>query len=242
MESVIPNRLKNITAADLRRSAELFTEPLTLGNTVIGAPRLTEICFKTILHALASHTLLESGGDADEAVLGDVMRDQVGYLDPHLKAGLLETGSLLLADNPARLSDKSIRSILSDPDAHREDCWEQVTVGSDEIEWDDAGATLHHLPLTVHPSPTMLLRQVPTFPLLALSSLNLAYSTLHDLDRFVAVLPSSLRELSLCGVKLKGGEGALFDGDAWRRALCAMGRKLIVLTVSPEAAFSCTGV
>jgi len=75
-------------------------------------------------------------------------------------------------------------------------------------------------------------RHLPSLSALSLTSLNLAYSTLADPDRLAVVLPVGLRELSLCGVRMKGGEMRLADGDAWRRALGAMARKLIVLTVS----------
>lgn len=230
-KSTRPELERLITVNDLRRSAEMFARPIAVGSTTIGPARLVEQCLTAIMAALASDNqiAMEEGGGT--AVLGDVMRDQVGYLAPHLKAGLLETNSFLLKENDNRLSDKSLRAILNDPEEDEVNDWEGESGTSDGAEWEVSTASLHYLPLTLHPSPTAFLRHIPSFSIMALSSLNLAYSTLGDLDRLLAVLPSSLRELSLCGVKLKGGEGRLVDGDAWRRALGAMGRKLIVLTV-----------
>lgn len=217
---------------DLRRSAAFFAPQQSGTRPSIGSALLVQHCLRAVLRYMNSEEELGNadGGD-DEVLLGDVMRDQAAFLDSHLKSGLLEMSSFLPEGDPLRMSDRSIRAILSSP----------LEPGTDSVEWEDdfesmdwgaTDPTIHHLSLIQHPAPMAILRHLPTLSALSLTSLNLAYSTLGDLDRLVTALPVGLRELSLCGVRMKGGELRLADGDAWRRALGAIGRKLIVLNVS----------
>lgn len=217
---------------DVRRSASFFAPQQSTARQTIGSERLVVHCLRAVLRYLNSEEVLDDTDEDEERVfLGDVMRDQAAYLDSHLKSGLLEQSSFMPVSGRHRMSDKSIRAILTSPqDTERQTHeWEDDTEGMD---WGGTDPTMHHLPLIQHPAPTAILRHLPSLSALSLTSLNLAYSTLADLDRLVTVLPVGLRELSLRGVRMKGGEMRLADGDAWRRALGAMGRKLIVLTVS----------
>ena len=220
------------TEADLRRSATFFAPPQSAAKRTTGSERLVEHCLRAVLRYMNSEMVLDdSAEDEDQVLLGDVMRDQAAYLDSHLKAGLLEVSSFMPLSDPLRMSDRSVRAILTSPleRGRGKSEWEDET---EDLDWGDTDPTLHRLPMIQHPAPTAILRHLPSLSALSLTSLNLAYSTLADPDRLAVVLPVGLRELSLCGVRMKGGEMRLADGDAWRRALGAMARKLIVLTVS----------
>ncbi|ORY35836.1 hypothetical protein BCR39DRAFT_512456 [Naematelia encephala] len=217
-------------------------------------------------------------GDGGKVTLGQIMRDQVGYLAPHLKSALLDLASIQPQGSRRRLGDKSIRAILYSPsdidwtvnenknqiedkdenqeqsqddkDKDNEEGGEEEEEGEEEEgkeeegeedddeslnSWDTNSSTsssleirLQHLSLTLHPNPIPLLRHLsPLIP----SSLNLAYSSIPDLSKLVQLLPASMRELGLCGVKIKGSL------DHWRRGLAALGRKMLVLKVSHPPTF-----
>ena len=178
-----------------------------------------------MLVSLEDSSTPEPTSNVDQVYLNDLLREQLPYLENHLKAALLSLSSFQVPPSP-RLSDKSLKSLLlSSIDA--------PPVEEDHTTWDtpSADTTLRHLPLTLHASPHTLLRQLPSFSALSLTSLNLAYSTLHpDLERLVTVLPSTLRELGLAGVRVGGTKSLNVEG--WRRALGMLARKLIVLRVS----------
>lgn len=168
------------------------------------------------------------------------MREQVVFLETHLKVALLDIASMLPEGHGSRLSDRSFKSILSIPDemedkedlvAERDD--NDSPLSSSSSGWDTVPATrsiiINHLPLTLHSSPTVLLRQILNFPSVSLLSLNLAYSTI-DLERIVPLLPAGLRELGLCGVRPSLKIRDLSEN--WRRGLSMLARKHILLTVS----------
>jgi hypothetical protein len=222
-----------VTIDDLRRSASLFSLPLVTGQARLGPHRLVEQSFRAILRDLNRAVSIED--EIGPIILADLLREQLGYLSNHLQSGLLEVSSLLPQNDPKRLSDQSLKALLCRPESRieSEEDWDDGSEASEgEDDWvDSAPDTIHHLPLTLHPSPAAFLRNLPILTGITLTSLNLAYSTLADLDRFANVLPTGLRELGLCGVTLRRSENRLADGDAWRRCFAALGRKLIVLTV-----------
>jgi hypothetical protein len=193
-----------------------------------------DYCLHAVLKYLDDESLLyEENGDNATCALGWVMREQVAYLEPHLKVLLLDTASSLPEHHPHRLSDRGLKSVLVMPlDLTTEIIDQHHSDTSSATSWDTDHSTtspiFHHLPLTLHPSPITILRQVPNFPSLALSSLNLAYSTL-DLERIVPLLPAGLRELGLCGVR--SGTKVVDPVESWRRGLTILGRRLIVLRV-----------
>lgn len=91
----------------------------------------------------------------------------------------------------------------------------------------------HSTSAPLHPSP------VPhTYTTVSLTSLNLAYSHIKDLERLVDALPPALRELGLVRVTLGGGvtqgrqRARTDEQDGLRRGLGALGRKMLVLKVS----------
>lgn len=213
----------------LQRAADFFGTSASAQSTRIGTGRLVEHCLRAVLEFLENEALI-SAADEEESKLCDLMREQVGYLDSHLKEGLLRASSLLLPGDPRRLSDISTRAILARQDADGVGQTEGDGDESSALDWDDPTSSLiSHLPLTVHPGPVSLLRELKHSPSLALTSLNLAYSTVSSLDLLVKALPVGLRELSFCGLRIKG-ENKLSEHDA-NRALGVLSLKLIVLKV-----------
>ncbi|EIW69830.1 hypothetical protein TREMEDRAFT_61601 [Tremella mesenterica DSM 1558] len=105
--------------------------------------------------------------------------------------------------------------IENESDLEKEDSWD---------EEEDSTSIIHHLPLTLHPSPEKFLKQLNNFPYLSLISLNLTGSTLPtNSDSLVGVLPAVLRELCLSGVRYRGKE------DDWWRGIKGMGGKMVLL-------------
>lgn len=186
-----------------------------------------------------------------EMTLGGVLREQTAYLDTHLKVAMLHLAAIQPERSNLRMSDRSLISLLSTAGDSYDALSDSVSdtpedreppLNTDEWEIDDLASThvstIHHLPLTLHPSPHTFLRILPSLPVLALTSLNLAYSIVPlDLEKLVSVLPSGLRELGLCGIRVAPTRKALSmsPGGAevdWKRGLGLLGRKLIVLRVS----------
>ena len=239
----IPLR-RRVTTADLHRATALFSHRPCTARPSIGTTRLVEHCLSAVLRYLNSQDLVdhpnenENQDDAAEwettRSIGSVMRDQVGYLEGHLKGGLLELSSLLPEGDQNRLCDQSVKALLSHDwsTTFDETYNDKDSSSQSDISWDEIPTTsLHHLPLPLHPSPISILRLLPSFDALSLTSLNLAYSTVSDLERLTSTLPAGLRELSLCGVRIRNDQARLVDGEAWKRGLNALGRKLIVLVV-----------
>lgn len=171
--------------------------------------------------------------------LGKLLEDNLCYLDPHIKLSLLLLSSVQPEPSPLRLADSSLRSILSVPPAEPPDLSASpggyIAAGTEATEaedWEEVeidAPELHHLPLTAHPAPIAILREVPAFSALALTSLNLAFSHVADLERLVNILPAALRDLGLGGCRLKQGPEEL------KRGWAMLGRKLLVLQVSADS-------
>ncbi|KAL7422656.1 hypothetical protein Q5752_001947 [Cryptotrichosporon argae] len=186
----------------------------------IGPPKLLDACLSVVLHYIEDETVVRyDGGQTDDTdgesfVLGQAILEQAAYLDNHLIEGLLSAVSIL-PEGARRLSDRSLRTLLAS------------TTGDPVDDWDAPAPTsltnLSHLPLTLHPAPASIMRDMHSFPLVALTSLNLSFSTIADLERLAAVLPPGLRELALVGNRSRG------DVERWTRGLKLLGRRLIVL-------------
>ncbi|WVO17579.1 hypothetical protein L204_105276 [Cryptococcus depauperatus] len=192
--------------------------------------RLTDCCLYTIIQNIDNGTIIYEPDDRKEEAInqedetytiGRLLREQVNYLDQHLKQDLLDAESLLPEDYP-RISDESYCAILCDqlPLEHCDDGKEAVE------DWEDCSTTdfvnFTHLPLTLHPDPSQLLRRIPFVS--SLLSINLAYSTIADLGNLVEVLPKSVQELGFAGVRMeKQGE------DTIKKGLIRLARKLLVL-------------
>ncbi|ORX41144.1 hypothetical protein BD324DRAFT_613391 [Kockovaella imperatae] len=195
---------------------------------------------------LACHALLPEGSASrltdDNLVrtLADASREGYGSGD---LPGPIKEEENLSADG------RSIQEMQGD---HPDDDFTAQERGSDKgdtpsgssSDWDRATTsfTVHHLPITLHPSPVSLLRRINTLDSVSITSINLAYSTIKDMERLVAVLPVGLRELGLCGIRIGTGvTQRVRDGEAWRRGLSALARRLLVLRMLDisEAPFPC---
>ena len=222
---------KQVEVEDLQRAADFFSASPS-ARTNVGADRLLEHCLRAVLGYLESEIVIS---DLNEPAvrLGDVMREQAGFLDTHIIEGLMRLSSLLPLSDPRRLTDHSMRALLGRPESESNEGWDGNTEDDayTKSDWDEPSSSLiSHLPLTLHPAPISMLRQLNHLPSLALTSLNLAYSTISNLDVLVRSLPVALRELSLCGMRMKSGT-SLSDHDV-NRALGVLALKLIVLKVS----------
>ncbi|ODO10394.1 hypothetical protein I350_00989 [Cryptococcus amylolentus CBS 6273] len=238
-----------VTRGDLEQSSALLSHRPKPRSTPV--PSLLEYCFNAMLRYIDDVTVIyapDEGLEGEDAeaetyTISRLVREQVTYLEPHLKIALLDASSLV--PEPYRpISNDSIRAILSDapPDSDDEVEPEGEEPGDDD-DWDDwelAPVSLpvtSHFALTRHPSPHIFLQTLPFTT--SLTSINLAYSTIPNIDALVEVLPAGLKELSLVGVNFgKAGEQTV------KRGLLRLGRKLIVLKVldlsNPRYALSTT--
>ncbi|TXT12069.1 uncharacterized protein COLE_02479 [Cutaneotrichosporon oleaginosum] len=149
--------------------------------------------------------------------MAQAMRAGVVQLSLHLRGALLAASGVV----GPRLSDADIRVLLEEaPRETPTDAGGEAREWEEHDDWDKdtARPSLHHLPLMAHPSPLRLLRDVPRFTGLTLTSLDLAFATL-PLERVIGVLPASLRALGLAGARARD----------WERGLGALGRKMRVL-------------
>jgi hypothetical protein len=242
------------TAADLRHSSDLFslthrdlTSP-TRSHRSTGPPGLVEHGLMAVLRHLEDERVVylptdeiqvdqtqvppsSDSGSNEEITLGALLREQVAYLEPHLKAALLDLASMI-PEGSSRLTDRGLGAILNSPPESMDELDpipDHDDKDNDATSWDEptSSTVLHHLPLTLHSSPLSFIRQLPSFPGISLTSLNLAYCTITNLDRLVSALPSSLRELGLAGVRLPHKDAQ----ENWRRGTASLGRKFIVLTM-----------
>ena len=241
---------------DLYESAKLFSPSTGGARPVPrehGAGRLMEYVFKAVIRDLDSNEIVrieypsEAVGGSEmkseeivsdvDVSLGKAIREEIlPYFDPHIRQAMMTFNSGRPSDQP-RMSDQSLRALLSPAkhiDSDPEPDKSTVDPGSDTDEWDDPALgrdlerveLVHHLAITLHPSPHALLRSITQSPLIALTSLDLSYSTLpQHLERLVNALPTGLRELSLAGVRMTA------DVKEWARALGLLGRRLLVLKV-----------
>lgn len=217
-----------------------------------GVGRLLEHCFTAVIRYLDSDEIVwtddildDPGGqvgrrsdkDMVGVTLGRVMREGLPYLDSHLKLAFMAFNAGRSSDSQ-RISDHSLRALMSpvphpESDAHilsnvdEEDAWDETT--------SDPGSSIfvHHLALTLHPAPHAFLRSITQYPTVALTSLDLSYSSLpKNIERMINVLPNGLRGLSLAGARITTEE------KEWTRALTLIGRKLTVLKVRPRTNLS----
>ncbi|WVQ70509.1 hypothetical protein IAR50_000028 [Cryptococcus sp. DSM 104548] len=222
-----------IMRRDLVKSSALLSHQPKPRSTPV--PSLLEFCFNAMLRYIDDDTVIytpdesleETGAEAETYTISRLVREQVTYLQPHLKIALLDASSLI--PEPYRpILNESIRAILSDapPDSSIEA--EPMGKGRcDDEDWEVTPLSLpitSHISLTRQPSPYAFLQTLPLTT--SLTSINLAYSTINSSDALVEVLPAGLKELSLVGVNFgKVGEQTV------KRGFLRLGRKLIVLKV-----------
>ena len=187
--------------------------------------------------------------------MAQAVLEQLPYFEPQVKLALLDLSASLPQDDQLRLNDACTRALLSDPPAFdptsgntaTPDDWDNTDYPTPETLPLVSRPEIRHLHLTLAPSSTLLnlLRDIHRAPSIfrsvSLVSLNLAYSCVRDLERLVDILPPGLRELGLVGVRVGTDRGTGFerrsggvDGDeSVKRGLGALGRKMLVLKVSP---------
>lgn len=232
-----PREKVETSAKAASSEAQLSAEALEAAASFLKSPRLGQsllgTCVQLTLRLLRDKTVVYD--DEETVTLADAVLAGACQLEGHLRGLLISTASV----SGARLSDKQIRALLEFDDKSMADdaskVREAVEPGepdpsSEESDWDAATTEpLAHLPLALHPNPIPLLRDAPHARLLVLTSLDLAFATIPDLDRLVAALPVRLRALGLAGVRSTSGY------ESWSRGLTLMARKLIVLQVSCQA-------
>lgn len=216
-----------VTATQLEEASSLFTHRPRQRNKPV--PRLLDFCFDVFLRCVDDESVIyapEHGEEIEQHenetyTMGRLLREQVAYLEPHLKTDLIDAASLL-PEASKHISDRSYKAILYNlpPDLSEE------RDNTHESDWDTPDLDFHltHLPLTLHPSPLTFFRSIPSIS--SLTSINIAYSTIPDLEGLVDILPKGLRELGLAGVSIKKGE------DSVKKGFIRLARKLIVLKVS----------
>lgn len=196
-----------------------------------------EHCLSAVLRYLNDERMITLEEDGPRCALAEVMREQVKYLPDHLKPELLAMGSIMPEGHSSRMSDHSLAAVLTAVDwseeeiedgYNQDDSEDNTSQSRQSWEVGEEAPSVHHLPLMLHPSPITFLRKLPSFTALSMTSINLSYSTISDLEKLVSLLPVSLRELSLCSVQIKGDN----RHEIWRRGMAAIGRRFLVLRVS----------
>jgi hypothetical protein len=204
-----------ITSEDLINSSALLGQSATLRSPVTGVP-VSHFIYRAVIRYLDCPDIYDQE-DGSTITYGEWLRGQVRNYRQDFKVGLLAN----YANHPSpRLSDKSIQAILlppHDPDSRPT---------NDGDEWDQGflGEMTHHLGITLHPDPSRLLRSINSLPNVALTSLNLAYSTIPHVEKLVMALPVGLKELGLVGIKCTSEE-------TFGKMLGLLGRRLRLLHV-----------
>lgn len=216
-----------VTTTQLEEASSLFTHRPRQRKKPV--PRLLDFCFDVFLKYVDDESVIyvpEHGEEIEQQenetyTMSRLLREQVAYLEPHLKTDLIDAASLL-PEASKHISDRSYKAILYNlpPDVSDE---RDV---AHESDWDTPDLDFHltHLPLTLHPCPLTFFRSIPSIS--SLTSINIAYSTIPDLEGLVDILPKGLRELGLAGISIKKGE------DSVKKGFIRLARKLIVLKVS----------
>lgn len=225
-------------------SIDFLKDPQPEAGPRRGAPSLATICCDLTVALLRDTTVVE--GER----ISDIVLPAVLQLEPHLRERVLEVAR-------GRLADDQVRAILTHkpepPEQDEEDQSNSEEEG--EEDWDrDDDTTITSLCIPTHPAAARMLR---TLDLNVLTSVNLAFCRISNLTRLV--LPSGMRALGLRGVysglpryKLIGTTGDSGTAKQERRneedlqwaaqGLFALGKRLILLKVSPPCASAIGGL
>jgi hypothetical protein len=208
-----------VTGQQLIEATSLLSKGKITPPPKVGVLSLTEYVFRTVIQYLDCEEVYWIDEDGATTTYGEFLRKEVAEYDIRFKLGILASHS---SYPTPRLSDKTIRSLLEPP---RNTDYDSSTEPDD---WDEGPIMpmVHHLSLTLHPTPHRLLKLINPLPNIALTSLDLAYSTIPiQNDKFVNALPVGLRELGLAGVR------CLNEKD-FVKMLVLLSRRLILLHVS----------
>jgi hypothetical protein len=205
---------QRITRDDLNEASSLFTKGRINISPVKGVRDLSHYIYRSVLQHLDCPDIYWT--DGVEVIRYDgFYRDYVRIYREDFKIGLL--GNHASYPTP-RLSNESIKAILSPP---------VITDDNDEDDWDTGPLTerIHHLGITLHPDPYRLLKSINPLPTVALTSLDLAYSIIPQVEKLVDALPRGLKELGMVGIKCT-------SEAEFTRMLGLLGKRLILLHVS----------
>jgi len=193
----------------------------THASPVQGVHPLSHYIYRSVIPYLDCSDVYWIDEDGTTITYGQFYRNDVRGYDEKFKIGLLGNHS---SHPTPRLSDRSVKAILSPPDT---DHGPPVESASEEDDWDTGPLTerIHHLGITLHPDPYRLLRSINPLPTVALTSLDLAYSTIPQVEKLVEALPRGLKELGLVGVRCSS------EGE-FTRMLGLLGKRLTLLHVS----------
>ena len=211
-----------VTRDDLINATALLGEGRITPSPVRGAQPLSHYIYRSVIQYLDCQDVYWIDEDGTTTTYGQFYRNDVRGYDEKFKIGLLGDHS---SHPTPRLSDRSVKSILSPPDT---DHHPPVRSGNEEDDWDTGPLTerIHDLGITLHPDPYRLLKSINPLPTVALTSLDLAYSIIPQAEKLVDALPRGLKELGLVGVRCTSER-------EFTRMLGLLGKRLILLHVSP---------
>jgi len=212
-----------VTRDDLINATALFGTERTHASPVQGVHPLSHYIYRSVIPYLDCPDVYWTEEDGTTTTYGQFYRNDVRGYDEKFKIGILENHS---SHPTPRLSDRSVKAILSPPDTTHHPAAKSAT---EEDDWDTGPLTerIHHLGITLHPDPYRLLRSINPLLTVALTSLNLAYSTIPQVEKLVEALPRGLKELSVVGVRCTS------EGE-FTRMLGLLGKRLTLLNVGPS--------
>jgi hypothetical protein len=212
-----------VTRDDLVEASSLLGAGAIHPSPVKGVQRLLHYVYRSVIEYLDCPDIYWIDEDGTSETYSQVLRNRVEDYREDFKIGLLANHS---SHPTPRLSGQSIQAILRPPrDTYNPT--DSLTSSDDDIDWDSGPLTerIHHLGMTLHPDPCRLLRSVNLLPTIALTSLDLAYSTIPHVDKLVTALPTGIKELGLVGVR--------YPSEAeFVRMLGLLGKKMMLLHVS----------
>jgi hypothetical protein len=210
-----------VTRDDLINATALLGEGRINPSPVQGVQPLAHYIYQSVIQYLDCPDVYWIDEDGTTTTYGQFYRNDVRGYDEKFKMGILANHS---SHSTPRLSDRSIKAILSPPDINHHP---PVRSESEEDDWDTGPLTerIHHLGITLHPDPYRLLKSINPLPTVALTSLDLAYSSIPQVEKLVDALPRGLRELGMVGVRCTS------EGE-FTRMLGLLGKRLILLHVS----------
>jgi hypothetical protein len=210
-----------VTRDDLINATSLLGEGRIIRSPVQGVQPLSHYIYRSVIHYLDCSDVYWIDEDGTTTTYGQFYRNDVRGYDEKFKMGILSNHS---SHSTPRLSDRSVKAILSPPDTSNNSPMRSV---EEEDSWDTGPLTerIHHLGITLHPDPYRLLKSINPLPTVALTYLDLAYSTIPQVEKLVDALPRGLKELGMVGVKCTS------EGE-FTRMLGLLAKRLTLLHVS----------
>jgi hypothetical protein len=210
-----------VTRQQLIEASSLLSKGKVTPPPTLGVASLTEYVFRTVIQYLDCEEVCWIDEDGSTTTYGEFLRKEVAEYDIRFKLGILASHS---SYPTPRLSDKTVRSLLEPPGSG----YSEHPNDTGHDDWDEGliMPMVHHLSLTLHPTPHRLLKLMNPLPNIALTSLDLAYCNIPvQVEKFVSALPVGLKELGLAGVRC-------LSEKEFVKMLVLLGRRLVLLLVS----------